>query len=71
MCGHDQAGALLIMNMMPLTLRNALGGRGEENWYYFDGEGNMTESIVLDADGHVRALSVPKGQWHSSESRKY
>lgn len=28
-CGHDRAGALLIMNMLPLTLRDACGCRGE------------------------------------------
>jgi len=39
--------------------------RGKGRWNYFDDKGNMTESIVLDADGEMRALSVPKGQWHT------
>lgn len=42
--------------------------RGRGRWNFYDDEGNNTESTVLDANGEVRALSVPKGQWHKTES---
>lgn len=39
--------------------------RGRVRWVYYDDNGNETESILVDANGDVRALSVPAGQWHS------
>ena len=42
--------------------------RGKGRWYYYDDKGNMTESIFLDADGDIKGICVPKGQWHNSES---
>lgn len=39
--------------------------RGRVRWVYYDDNGNETESIFVDANGDVRALSVPAGQWHS------
>ena len=41
--------------------------RGKGRWIFYDDEGNVTESILMDAEGEVRALSVPKGQWHNTE----
>lgn len=42
--------------------------RGKGRWNYFDDNGNLTESFLLSADGDLRGLSVPKGQWHNAES---
>ena len=42
--------------------------RGKGRWDYYDDEGNLTESIFLDANGATKGLSVPKGQWHKAES---
>ena len=39
--------------------------RGKVRWIYYDDHGNVTENILVDANGDVRAISVPKGQWHS------
>lgn len=39
--------------------------RGRVRWIYYDDNGKETESIPVDANGDVRALSVPAGQWHS------
>jgi len=42
--------------------------RGKGKWYYYDDNGNLTESFVVSADGDIRGISVPKGQWHNCES---
>lgn len=39
--------------------------RGRVRWIYYDDNGKETERILVDANGDVRALSVPAGQWHS------
>lgn len=41
--------------------------RGRICWHFYDDDGNKTESVVLDANGEPRALSVEKGRWHSLE----
>lgn len=42
--------------------------RGKGRWNYYDDEGHLTESFVVSADGDIRGISVPQGQWHNSES---
>jgi cupin fold WbuC family metalloprotein len=42
--------------------------RGKGKWNYFDDKGNRTESFLVEADGIIRGISVPKGQWHNAES---
>ena len=42
--------------------------RGKGKWNYYDDNGNLTESFVISADGNTKGISVPKGQWHNSES---
>ena len=41
--------------------------RGKGRWNYYDDNGNLTESFILSADGDIRGISVPKGQWHNTE----
>lgn len=42
--------------------------RGKGRWNYYDDHGNLTETFLLSADGDLRGLSVPQGQWHNAES---
>lgn len=41
--------------------------RGRGLWHFYDDKGNRTESFEVSADGDIRGISVPKGQWHNSE----
>ena len=34
---------------------------------FFDEEGNETERYLLDAQGDIRGISIPRGQWHTVE----
>ena len=41
--------------------------RGRGIWHYYADDGRCVESFEVSADGVLRGLSVPKGQWHNSE----
>ena len=41
--------------------------RGKVKWLYYDDEGRLTDTILVEAGGDICGLSVPIGQWHSLE----
>lgn len=41
--------------------------RGKGRWNYYDDQGNLTDTFLVSADGDIRGISVPKGQWHNAE----
>lgn len=41
--------------------------RGKGRWNYYDEQGNLTDSFLVEAGGDICGISVPKGQWHNSE----
>ena len=41
--------------------------RGKVRWLYYDDQGKLTDTILVEASGDICGLSVPMGQWHSLE----
>lgn len=41
--------------------------RGKVKWLYYNDKGELTDTILVEAGGDIRGLSVPMGQWHSIE----
>ena len=41
--------------------------RGKVCWKYYNDAGELTNSIMMDANGGVRCINVELGQWHSLE----
>ena len=41
--------------------------RGKVKWLYYNDQGKLIESFLVEANGDIRGLSVPIGQWHSME----
>ena len=41
--------------------------RGKVRWLYYDEQGRVTNSILVEAGGDICGLCVPMGQWHSLE----
>ena len=39
--------------------------RGKVKWLYYNDQGELTDTILVEANGDIRGLSVPLGQWHS------
>ena len=44
--------------------------RGRGLWHYYNDGGQRIDTFEVSADGDLRGLSVPKGQWHNSEILK-
>lgn len=41
--------------------------RGKVKWLYYNDQGELMDTILVEADGDIRGLCVPMGQWHSIE----
>ena len=41
--------------------------RGKVKWLYYDDEGRLTDTILVEAGGDICGIGVPMGQWHSLE----
>lgn len=41
--------------------------RGKVKWLFYDVNGNLTDSFIVEAGGNLCGLNVPQGQWHSLE----
>ena len=41
--------------------------RGKVKWLYYNDDGELTDTILVEAGGDICGLSVPMGQWHSLE----
>ena len=39
--------------------------RGKVEWLYYDDQGRLTDTILVEAGGDPCGLCVPIGQWHS------
>ena len=39
--------------------------RGKVRWLYYNDQGQLTDSILVEAGGDICGLNVPAGQWHS------
>ena len=44
--------------------------RGKIRQNFYDDHANLTESVVLDSEGDIRAVQIEKGRWHNLESLK-
>jgi cupin fold WbuC family metalloprotein len=41
--------------------------RGKVKWLYYNDQGELTDTILVEAGSDICGLSVPMGQWHSLE----
>lgn len=41
--------------------------RGKVKWLFYDDNGNLTDSFIVEAGGSLCGLNVPQGQWHLLE----
>ena len=63
-----EPGTVLPIHRHCETSETVVMLRGKGRWNYYDDKGNLLESFLVSADGDVRGISVPKGQWHNAES---
>lgn len=62
-----EPGTVMPIHRHQKTTETAVVLRGRLNWYYYDEDGNLTDTFLLESDGDMKGISVPKGQWHSIE----
>jgi len=62
-----EPGTVMPIHRHQHTSETVVVLRGKVRWLYYDDQGHLTESILVEADGDIRGLSVPIGQWHSLE----
>ena len=62
-----EPGTVMPIHRHQHTSETVVVLRGKVRWLYYNDQGQLTESILVEADGDIRGLSVPKGQWHSLE----
>lgn len=62
-----EMGTDVPVHRHPDTSETVIMLRGSIKELFYDDNGNVTESVVLRADGEPRALNIPKGVWHTLE----
>ena len=60
-----EPGTVLPIHRHRATSETVVILRGRIQWVFYDGDGNETERVTLDADGDLRMLNVERDRWHS------
>ena len=63
----QELGTVIPIHRHQDTTETAVILRGRLRWMYYDKQGNLIDNYLLDAEGDIRGISNPKGQWHSIE----
>lgn len=63
-----EPGTDMPIHRHPDTSTTVIIIRGKMRQNFYDFNGNLTESALLDAEGEIRAVLIEKGRWHNLES---
>lgn len=61
---------IMPIHRHPNTSTTVVIIRGAIKQNFYDDDANLTESVILDSEGDIRAVQVEKGRWHNLESLK-
>ena len=62
-----EPGTVMPIHRHQNTTETAVVLRGSLKWFYYDETGKQTDEFLLEANGDMKGISVPKGLWHSIE----
>ena len=62
-----EPGTVMPIHRHQHTSETVVVLRGKVKWLYYNDQGELTDTILVEADGDIRGMSVPMGQWHSLE----
>jgi cupin fold WbuC family metalloprotein len=62
-----EPGTVMPIHRHQNTTETAVVLRGSLKWFFYDEEGKLTDTFLLEANGDMKGISVPKGLWHSIE----
>lgn len=63
-----EPGTDMPIHRHPDTSTTVIIIRGKMRQNFYDDNGNLTESALLDAEGAIRAVQIEQGRWHNLES---
>lgn len=63
-----EPGTVMPIHRHPNTSTTVIIIRGKMRQKFYDDNGTLTESVVLDAEGDTRAIQIEQGRWHNLES---
>ena len=63
-----EPGTILPIHRHPGTTEVVVILRGSATQYFYDDNGNITETVTIAAGSGTPAMSVEKGRWHRIES---
>lgn len=62
-----EPGTVMPIHRHQNTSETVVVLRGKVKWLYYNDKGELTDTILVEANGDICGLSVPQGQWHSLE----
>lgn len=63
-----EPGTVMPIHRHPNTSTTVIIIRGKMRQNFYDDKGILTESVILDAEGEIRAAQIEQGRWHNLES---
>ena len=63
-----EPGTVMPIHRHPNTSTTVIIIRGKVRQNFYDENGILMESVILNADGIIRAVQIEKGRWHNLES---
>lgn len=63
-----EPGSAMPIHRHPNTSTTVIIIRGKIRQNFYDDNGNIVETVFLDANGLNRAVQIEKGRWHNLES---
>lgn len=62
-----EPGTVMPIHRHQNTSETVVVLRGKVKWLYYNDQGELIDTILVESDGDIRGLSVPMEQWHSIE----
>lgn len=63
-----EPGTVIPIHRHRLSAETVIGIRGRLKEMFYDAEGNVTDTFIVEPCGDCPVLQVPAGVWHNSES---
>lgn len=63
-----EPGTVMPIHRHPNTSTTVIIIRGKMRQNFYDDNGTLTESVILDAEGCTRVVQIEQGRWHNLES---
>ena len=60
-----EPGTVMPIHRHPNTSTTVIIIRGKMRQNFYDDNGTLIESVILDAEGDTRAVQIEQGRWHN------